>query len=289
MTDMNEHPLTGGLARIRAAYSGLSPKFQAVAAHILENPRDVVHLSINQLAEVTGCAEATIFRLCKQLGFRGYQDLKIALAQEVVEQPLQNIHEEISQDDDMMTIASKVFQANVVGLTDTLHVLEPESLHEAIALLKEAKRVEFYGTGGSGAMALDAYHKFMRTGISCIAHTDSHLQIMSARLLGEGGVVIGFSHSGSNKDILAACKVAKESGAKTIAITSYRKSPLSQLADVTLYTSTRETSFRTEAMSARIAQLSIIDTLYIGLSLFRQEETLQNLQKIREVISLKRM
>ncbi|MGZ4112901.1 MAG: MurR/RpiR family transcriptional regulator, partial [Tumebacillaceae bacterium] len=86
-------PSTSGLGRIRAAYPGLSDKFQRIATHILEHPHDVLHLSISQLAEVTGCAEATIFRLCKQLGFRGYQDLKIALAKEVVEQPVQNIHE----------------------------------------------------------------------------------------------------------------------------------------------------------------------------------------------------
>lgn len=286
---MNVNRSTGGLAKIRAAYSGLSPKFQVIADHILVNPRDVVHLSISQLAEVTGCAEATIFRLCKQLGFRGYQDLKISLAREVVEQPVQNIHEEVTAEDDMMIVANKVFHANIAGLTDTLHVLEPESLQKAITLLKDARRIEFYGIGGSAPIAMDAYHKFMRTGVLCIAHTDSHMQVMSAGLLGESDVVVGVSHSGSNKDILEAFEVAKGAGAKTIAITSYRKSPLSQLADVTLYTATRETSFRTEAMAARLAQLSIMDTLYVGVSLLRQGETLQNLQKIREVISLKRL
>lgn len=286
---MNLSPSTSGLGRIRAAYPGLSPKFQAVAAHILESPRDVVHLSINQLAEVTGCAEATIFRLCKQLGFRGYQDLKIALAQEVVEQPVQNIHEEVGQTDNMVTVAQKVFQANIGGLTDTLQLLESGALERAVQLLHLAERVEFYGNGGSASIAEDAFHKFMRTGLSCIAHTDSHLQVMSAGLLRPGCVAVGISHSGSNKDILEALQVAKSAGARTIVITSYRKSALSQLADVVLYTSTRETAFRTEAMSARLAQLSLIDTLYVGVSLLRSEQTVDNLQKIREVISLKRM
>jgi DNA-binding MurR/RpiR family transcriptional regulator len=102
-------------------------------------------------------------------------------------------------------------------------------------------------------------------------------------------VAVGISHSGSNKDILEALQVAKAAGASTIVITSYRKSALSQLADVVLYTSTRETAFRTEAMSARLAQLCLIDTLYVGVSLLRQEQTVSNLQKIREVISLKRL
>ncbi|SFJ43185.1 MurR/RpiR family transcriptional regulator [Thermoflavimicrobium dichotomicum] len=279
----------GGLARIRAAYPHLSEKMQGIAQHILEHPGDVVNLSISQLAEVTGCAEATIFRLCKQLGFKGYQELKIALAQEIIQEPLQNIHEEVHADDDIREVARKVFQTNAASLSDTLQVLDMESLEQAVVLLKEAKRIEFYGTGGSGAIAIDAYHKFMRTGIACIAHTDSHMQVMSASLLHPGDVVVGISHSGSNKDILHACQVAKKAGAHVIAITSYRKSPLSKLADVTLYTAARETYFRSEAMAARIAQLSMIDTLFVGISLVRPEETLDCLQKIRQVIAEKRL
>ncbi|SEN69957.1 MurR/RpiR family transcriptional regulator [Lihuaxuella thermophila] len=278
-----------GIAYIRASYPYLSPKFQAIVDHILEHPRDVVHLSISELAELTKCSEATIFRLCKQLGFRGYQDLKISLAREVVDQPVQHIHEEIQDDDDMITIARKVFQANIIGINDTMQLLEPESLQEAVEWLDQAQRVEFYATGGSAPIAQDAYHKFIRTGLNCIAHSDAHLQVMSASLLNERCVVVGISHSGSNVDILESFQVAKQSGAKLIAITSYKKSQLAQLADLSLYTSTRETAFRTEAMSARIAQLCIIDALYVGLSMKRQEETLKNLDRIRRVISNKRI
>ena len=130
-------------------------------------------------------------------------------------------------------------------------------------MIHRADRIEFYGNGGSGLIATDAYHKFMRTGINCIAHTDSHFQAMSAGLLGPESAVIGISHSGSNKDVLDAVKI-KSLGAGTIGITSYQKSPLTQISDVVLYTSTRETAFRTEAMSARLAQLSVIDTLYFA-------------------------
>jgi RpiR family transcriptional regulator, carbohydrate utilization regulator len=278
-----------GIGKIRAAYHGLSPKLQSIAAHILEHPRDVIHLSISQLAEETFCSEATIFRLCKLIGFAGYQDLKIALASDVTEKPMQNLHEEVSLDDDMMTVAQKVFQSNLVGITDTLHVLDPGSLEQAVLLLNGAQRIEFYGNGGSGLIAVDAYHKFMRTGLDCIAHTDSHFQVMSAGLLKENSVVVGISHSGSNKDILEAIRIAKNAGAKTIAITSYQKSPLSQIVDITLYTATRETCFRTEAMSARLAQLCLIDTLYMGVSLLREEETVSNIKVIRKMISLKRL
>lgn len=280
---------TSGLARIRAAYSGLSPKFQGIVDHILEQPHDVVHLSISELAEVTRCSEATIFRLCRQLGYKGYQDLKIALAGDLAEEPMQNIHEDVGPEDSMMTVAQKIFHSNILGITDTLQVLDEAALEAAVQLLDKAKKVCFYAVGGSAPIAADAYHKFIRAGLDCVAHSDTHLQLMTAALLDKDCVVVGISHSGSSKDTLEAIQIAKSVGAKTIALTSYKKSPLAQVADIKLYTSTRETSFRTEAISARIAQLCIIDALYVGLSLARKEQTLDNLQKIREVISVKRI
>lgn len=280
---------TSGLARFRSAFPGLSPKLQTVAAHIVEHPQDVMHLSISELAEVTGCAEATIFRLCRQLGFKGYQEMKIFLARELVEQPMQNIHEEVNRNDGMRTVAEKIFHANVVGITDTLQLLDDASLGRAVKLLDEAKNTAFYALGGSAPIALDAYHKFIRAGLNCVTHSDAHMQVMTAAIMDKESVVVGISHSGSSKDLLEAVRVAKRAGAQIIAITSYPKSPLAQLADVKLYTSTRETSFRPEAMSARIAQLCVVDVLYVGLSLMRQEETLSNLDKIREVISVKRL
>ncbi|PIK31718.1 RpiR family transcriptional regulator, partial [Bacillus siamensis] len=240
-------------------------------------------------AEKTKSSEATIFRLCKRLGFSGYQDLKIALAQEIVQEPVQHIHEEMSPDDDTEVIIQKVFRANISGLTDTFQLLDPADVEKAVEMIHGADRIEFYGNGGSGLIATDAYHKFMRTGINCIAHTDSHFQAMSAGLLGPGSAVIGISHSGSNKDVLDAVKTAKSLGAGTIGITSYQKSPLTQISDVVLYTSTRETAFRTEAMSARLAQLTVIDTLYFATARLRQEKTLANLQQIRKMIAHKRL
>jgi DNA-binding MurR/RpiR family transcriptional regulator len=278
-----------GLSRIQAVYKDLPPKVKAVADHILAQPQDVVHLSITELAEVTQCAEATIFRLCRLVGMKGYQELKISLAGELVEQPVQNIHEEVLPEDDMAQVARKVFTSNIIGITDTLQLLDTDALNTAVQLLDGARNVCIYAVGGSAPIAMDAYHKFIRAGISCVMHSDPHLQLTTAALLGPESVVLAISHSGSSKDLIEVVKAAGKTGAKIIVITSYTKSSLAQLADVKLYSSTRETSFRTEAISARIAQLCIIDTLYVGLSLARQEETLDNLQKIREVISSRRL
>jgi len=275
------------IVKIKAIYSSLSSKEKAVADYILKNPQEIIHLSITEFSENSSVAEATIFRFCKRLGFRGYQAFKIALASEVVE-PIKNIHEEIKEEDEVLTLAEKVFTGHIEAIKDTLNLLDGQVLENIVETLSRATRIDFYGSGGSSAIAMDAYHKFLRTGINCHAHSDGHQQIISAALLGPGQAAIGISHSGSNKDVIEALRIAKANGAATIAITNHYKSPLTKEADYVLYTTSRETYFRSEALASRLVQLSLIDVLHVAVSVRKQEETLGNLQKIREAISIKR-
>lgn len=275
------------IVKIKAIYSALSSKEKIVADYIMNNPKEIIHLSITEFSENTSVAEATIFRFCKRLGFRGYQAFKIALASEYVE-PIQNFHEEIKEEDEVHTLAKKVFMGHIEAIKDTLNLLDSDKLETIVDLLSRATRIDFYGSGGSSAIALDAYHKFLRTGINCNAHSDSHQQIISAALLKPGQAAIGISHSGSNKDVIEALRIAKANGAVTIAITNHYKSPLTKEADYVLYTTSRETYFRSEALASRLVQLSLIDVLHVAVSIRKKEETLNNLQKIREAISIKR-
>jgi DNA-binding MurR/RpiR family transcriptional regulator len=142
--------------------------------------------------------------------------------------------------------------------------------------------------GASGFIALDAHHKMFKTGIPSAAYLDAHMQIISAGFLGQEDVAVGISHSGSTKDIIQSLKHAKKAGAKTIALTSYMNSPITKAADIALYVAAMETTFRGEAMAARIAQLCLMDLLIVGVSLLRQEVSFQALEKIRQSISLKR-
>lgn len=275
------------IVKIKAIYTSLSSRERAVADYILKNPQEIIHLSITEFSENSSVAEATIFRFCKRLGFRGYQAFKIALASEVVE-PIKNIHEEIREEDEVLTLAEKVFTGHIEAIKDTLNLLDGPVLENIVDTLSRATRIDFYGSGGSSAIAMDAYHKFLRTGINCHAHSDGHQQIISAALLGPGQAAIGISHSGSNKDVIEALRIAKANGAATIAITNHYKSPLTKEADYVLYTTSRETYFRSEALASRLVQLSLIDVLHVAVSVRKQEETLGNLQKIREAISIKR-
>jgi len=272
------------LGKIRSYYARLSEKETKIADYILENPEKIIHSTINELAEDLGVADATVFRFCKRIGFKGYQAMKIALASEVIE-PIQQIHEEISENDSVKTVTEKVFKSNVRTLENTLEILNGHSIEKAVEFLLQANRVEFYGTGGSAVIAMDAFHKFVRTGIKAFSFVDSHFQLMSSSQLSENDVAVIISHSGTNKDTINIMKTAKNNGAKTIGITGYPKSPIAQNADVALFTSSEETEYRSEALSSRIGQLSLIDALYVNVMISNKNVANQSLERIRNAIS----
>ncbi|MCP3031710.1 MurR/RpiR family transcriptional regulator [Halobacillus sp. A1] len=277
-----------GLARIRSHYSKFSDKEKKIADYILDNPQIIVHHTINQVADELDVAESTVFRFCKRIGFKGYQAFKIALAAEIVT-PIKDLHEEINDGDSVSTVSEKVFRSNSKTLESTLQILDGTAIEEAVQLLLKARKIEFYGCGGSAVVALDGYHKFIRTGLMVSTQLDSHMQLMSASQLTKDDVAVIISHSGTTKDSLDVLQILNERGIKTIAITNFAKSPLTKEADISLYTVSEETDFRSEAFSSRIAQLSIMDALYTNLMIALQQKGKNSLENMREAMSLKRL
>jgi RpiR family carbohydrate utilization transcriptional regulator len=151
-----------------------------------------------------------------------------------------------------------------------------------------AERVEFYGIGSAAPIAEDIYYRMLRIGVKCAVATDSHVQAVSASLTDKSVVTVTISHSGSTRETLDATRLAKQSGAKTIVITNYGRSPIQEYADVVLHTAAQETRFRTEAMTSRVAQLSVVDTLYVCVAMARFEESLENINRTADVLSIKR-
>lgn len=276
------------LKKIQSLYPRLSEKEKKIADYIKDKPEKIVNQTINEVSQDLNIADATVFRFCKRLGFKGYQAMKIALAAEITK-PIKQIHEEIKVDDDEITIFEKIFKSNIQTLENTLHVIDGSAIVKATHLICNATNIYFYGTGGSSVIAMDAYHKFIRTGKKCFAFIDSHFQLMSASQLSKDDVAIVISHSGRNLDTLQIAKTAKDKGAAIIAITGFPKSQISQVADASLFTSSEETEYRSEALSSRIGQLSIIDALYVNTMVQHKEEANVALEHIRDAIAKTRI
>lgn len=275
------------LDRIQQIRERLNPSERAVAEYILRHGEAVVHLSITQLAELVGVSEATVVRFARRLGLRGYHDLKIHLALEVVPRP-QHLHEAITEHDDLETAVRKSFAASIQTLERTLSTLNFTDLHRAIDILATARQVIIVGVGGSASVAADAAHKLLKVGIHAIVHDDPHIAAMAASILRPGDVMLGISHSGSTRDVVDALALARQRGAATIVISSDVRAPIDRVADVKLMTVSQETYVRIESSSSRIGQLAIIDALVLGLMLRDPAQAFEYIQRTREAIVPKR-
>lgn len=271
--------------QIKTLYKDLSLKEQAIADYILENPSKVSHSSISDLSNELGIADSTFFQFTKKLGYNGFKDFKMAMLMQENDFSAISIHENIQKSDNELTMAQKVFDSNMTTLTDTKNLLKEEDLKLAAAMINQSKRLFFFGVGGSEIVATDAYHKFLRSPITVFHSSDYHIQLMEASLLTPDDCSIFISHTGKSRETIELAQVAKNNGAKIIVITSHAASPLAKLGDVVFISISEETEFRSEALASRIAQLSIMDSLYVILMFINRDKAQQSIAKIRRSIS----
>lgn len=276
-------PVSSCSARLRRMFDSLRPAEKKVASYVLDNGGQVIYQSITELASATGTSDATIIRLANTLGYSGYQELKIALARELVS-PDKNIHDDIEPGDALPVAVRKAFRANVQAVSDTLDVLDLDSLKDAVDAVIAAKQVYLYGVGTSALAAQDAYYKLLRVGIHANFYADMHMQAMSTALIGSDDVVIGFSHSGSTKDVVDIIDLAKARGARVICITNRVRSPLAKLADIMLRTASEETPFGSGGMPSMMAQLSVVDALFVGVSLAIYDQAIEFIERTGETV-----
>ena len=281
-------PLKAGcLLRIKSAAEMFKPAEKSVAEFVLANPGQVMQMSVSEAARDSGVGESTVIRFCRALGYKGYQEFKLRLAQDLVE-PVEFIHSNISFGDSTADLAQKVFQTNIKAVGDTMKALDPEMVEVAAKALAEAERVDIYGVGYSSFTALDAKLKFVRLGLIADSYGDAHLQAMAAASLNKGDVAIGISHSGSTKDVVDSLALARKSGAATIAITNFSPSPITRASDIVLLTASPESPLGGEVLTSRIAQLCVLDVLSVALAVTLGEGCLELFKKTSEAVKKKR-
>jgi len=277
----------GSLIRIKSAMESFKPSERAVAEFVLANPEQVMHMSISEASQNISVGESTIIRFCRVMGYKGYQDFKLRLAQDLVE-PVHYIHENVSFGDSAEDLAKKVFQTNLKAVEDTMKVLDPEMVEVAARVLTGARRIDIYGVGYSSFTANDAKLKLARLGLIVDAYGDAHLQAMAAVSLTKSDVVIGISHSGSTKDVVDSLSAARKNGAVTIAITNFSPSPITKAADIVLLTAAPESTFGGEVLTSRIAQLCVVDVMSATVAITLGEKCLALIEKTSEAVKKKR-
>jgi DNA-binding MurR/RpiR family transcriptional regulator len=269
---------------IQEGMHSFKPSEKKVAEYILCHPQEVVNLSVQKLAEKAKVSEATIIRMSRTLKCKGFQELKLKLAYELAK-PQSNLYEDIPTDDSAKSFIQTISQNNIQSIQNTLMVLSEEEVEQAVNLLSDARKVAVFGIGASAIVGMDLKQKLTRIGRWCEEGFDGDTQITIAANLTKEDVAIGISYSGQTKDVIEALRIAKDSGAKIISLTKSGDNPVSDLADVKLHTTSLERDVRSGATSSRIAQLNVIDILFLGVTRSDQTKNIEALERTRKAVN----
>jgi DNA-binding MurR/RpiR family transcriptional regulator len=252
----------------------------------------VARRSITEVADAAGTSETTVTRFCKAVGVSGYPELRIALAEDTARaaaRPDRDMGGDIDPSDDLAQVVGKVAFADARAVEETAEQLDITALRHVVAAIAGAGRVDVYGVGASAFVALDLQQKLHRIGRVCFAWNDTHIMLTSAAVLAPGDVAVGISHTGATTDTVEALRQARERGATTVAVTNFPRSPIADVADHVLTTAARETTFRSGATASRIAQLTVIDCVFIGVAQRHRDNVLAALDTTYSAVSSHRL
>lgn len=279
-------PLGNVFVKINSEYYQLTSAERKVADYAVLHQQKTQFMSISDLAEEAGVAEATISRFCKRLGYKGYNAFKLAVANSTAGRNASNpLSGEVLPGDSIQDMCRKIYAADLDALTQTLELIRPEAVSAAADLLAKAGTVLCMGQGGSMILAQECAHLFSTARPRFTAVWDSHLQAIAASQLTPEDAVVYFSYSGSTQELMANLKIIRERGAGTVLITRFPKSPGAAYADVVLQCGSREGPLQLGSIAARIAQLYLVDVLFSEVCRRDMEGCKARRERVAEVLS----
>ncbi len=258
----------GALSRLRAEQPHLTPALKRLAGVVLASPHEIIYQSVTELAESAGVGEASVIRLCRDLGFKGFQDFKLALAADVALTPFALAPSAPTPGTDAArsrtTTLQRITDAALRAVSETSAMLAG-TLEPALERLAETRTLLVYGAAASGVTAQDYGYKFVRLGYSVTVHTDAHLAAMTTATLPREAVVLALTRSGSTLDTVKVLELARARGVATLLVTERAKSPATALADVVLTTASSESPLTGGSIASKMGQLLVLDVLFTEL------------------------
>lgn len=244
--------------QISLGYNQLTKTERKIADYVLANSQKVLFMSITELAEACGVAEASVHRFCRTVGVKGYQEFKMQLS--IGMNTEQERHPE--HGGDTSDLLARIEQSHLKAIEETTRLLDEEEVRRTVQMMLEADRIWFYGVGNSMITAMEAVGRFLHITPKVAFLEDSHLQAMAASMAGPKDLYILVSYSGATREAVHIASLAHARKARTVAITRYPKSELSRLVDAILLFGTNEGPLQGGSMSAKISQLHVIETLF---------------------------
>ncbi|EEV6495422.1 MurR/RpiR family transcriptional regulator [Escherichia coli] len=245
------------LLRLRQSVDGYSRTQQKLGVFVLSDPAKVVYLTITELARESGTSEASVTRLCRTLGCKGYNEFKMALALDLLrqEQSVEHSGDEIDN----------VVNESVQALQDTAKLLDRTSLEAATLALHQAQSVQIYGVAASAILGEYLHYKLLRLGKPAQLFSDMHRAAMNATTLNKNTFVVAISSSGSTRDLLHVVKLARKQGVRVLALSNTPRSPLATLSDIQLVAAKPEGPLSAGALNAKVGVMLLVELLITSL------------------------
>lgn len=272
------------LIKFHFIYDNLKSAERKAADFCLSNPSAVASLTISEVAERSGCSEATLVRLARRLGYSGYPELRAHILPDGYEDIFHYIG--ISSSDDLQTIVTSVFNSCILYLQDSMQSVNYEALSEAIDLLSRSQRFVFAASGDARFIATSAAQKFMRIGYQTTASADFDSQLIALSQMSESDALICISHSGRTRNVCNLAKIAHEQGIKVISITNFPGSALAKHSDIVLLTASFAYDVMDEVLAKRVPSLCLLDILYISILMKKQKDIQPLLDKGNDYLRL---
>jgi DNA-binding MurR/RpiR family transcriptional regulator len=244
------------LLKLRQEASGYSPTQQKLGEFVLQDPAKVLYLTITELARESETSEASVTRLCRALGCKGYTEFKMALALDV-----QREHAPVQKGDEI----DEVVEESVLALRDTGRLLDRNVLLQAAKALHQARSVSIYGVAASATLGDYLHYKLLRLGKPAQLFSDMHRASMNATSLTSEDVVVAISSSGSTRDLLHVVKLARQRGARVLALSNTPRSPLTSLSDMLLVAAKPEGPLSAGALNAKVGVMLLVELLAVSL------------------------
>lgn len=251
---------------IKQILNQMTESEKKIAEYVLNNSSEVYKFSASQLAVITETSASSVVRFSRTLGFDGFQEFKIALAKDdsIATEKVDYDYDYIDTNDSIKEVIFKTSNKNIQSIKDTVDLIDENIIEKAVEAIKNAKKIYIFGVGESGVIGMDLQYKLIRIHKDVLMNLDSHTQILMAANLSEDDVAIGISYSGKTKEVYTALSKAKEKGAKCITITKFGENPIASLGDIKIQVPVVEKDLRVGAISSRMAQLTVVDILFIG-------------------------
>ena len=257
------------LRHIKNTLPDLRKSEKIVGEFILADPKSIITMKTAEASSAMGISEPTLIRFCKAIGFSGYQELKINLSQQLAADDYFVMYE-IDQNDTIHELCEKVFDTTISEILNVRSQIDQNVLSDAIEILANAGRVEFYAFGGSAPVAMDGQHKFFRLKIPSSYISDPHIQFISANSLGKDDVVVVISQSGTTSALIDSVKIVRKSGVKVIGIMP-GNTPLASICDYPLVINIGDNNRISKPHTSRIAYTAVIDVLTMGVAQLKPE------------------